>query len=134
MRAVFPAADESLNTASAFIEEELVKAGCPIKIQMKILVAFEELFVNVAHYAYGDQTGEVTVDIETAGGDCILTLIDTGTPFNPLEREDPDITESAQDRQIGGLGILMVKKMMDHVEYEYAGGRNIIRIKHGIRI
>jgi len=133
MEITFPASDESLAKATSFVEEQLEKIGCIPKVQMKILVALEELFVNVAHYAYNGASGEVRMNLDFSDENMILSLIDRGIPFNPLEKEDPDITESAEEREIGGLGIFMVKKMMDRIDYEYRDGQNIITITQKVK-
>lgn len=119
---------ENLDTVIGFLEEELEGAECPMKISLKIQVCLEELFVNVANYAYGDSEGECTIGIITKKAEdkymVTVRIEDSGKPFNPLEKEDPDITLSAEERQIGGLGIYMVKKTMDDVYYEN-NGKNI---------
>lgn len=121
----FNATDASLADATAFMEEELERADCPMKVVMQASVCLEEMFVNVAHYAYPGGTGTVTVGISTEGGKAVLVLTDSGIPFDPLAKADPDITLSAEERKIGGLGILMVKKTMDEVSYERRDGKNI---------
>lgn len=121
---------ECLDTVTSFIDEELESLGCPPKAQIQIDVAIDEIFSNIAYYAYEDGNGLVTVQIEK-GEDSPgvnITFIDSGTPYDPLKREDPDTTLSASDRQIGGLGIFIVKKTMDSVIYEYKDGHNILRI------
>lgn len=127
---VFAATDENLMPASRFVEEQLEKFDCPMKIIMQMSVAFEEMFVNVAHYAYGEGTGDVLIrtEFEESTREFRLIFADSGMPFNPLARENPDITLSAEERDIGGLGIFMVKKTMDDVEYEYKDGKNILTL------
>ncbi len=100
-------------------------------MQTQIDIAVEELFVNIAHYAYNPETGPATVrvEVEKEPPAVTITFIDNGVPYDPLAREDPDITLSAEERQIGGLGIFMVKKSMDNIEYEYKNGQNILRIR-----
>lgn len=144
MEVIFPATDEALADVNSFVETRLEEAGCSPKNQMKIMIALEELFVNVAHYAYSGadaqsghdgqnvQDGKVAIDLDFEGGDMILSLKDSGRPFNPLEKADPDVTLSAEERNIGGLGIFMVKKSMDEVSYRYEEGCNIITIRHQI--
>lgn len=132
MEVNFPATDEALNSVNAFVESQLEAAGCTLKNQMKIMVALEELFVNIAHYAYGDEEGTVTLSIDFPGKDVVLSLKDSGKPFDPLIKSDPDVTLSAEERDIGGLGIFMVKKSMDDVSYRYENGQNIITIRHQI--
>ena len=124
---VFPATDESLPLAIGLVEEELERLDCPLKGVMQITVCVEEMFVNVAHYAYqrGDGDGNVTMRLDDADGVFTITLIDSGYEFDPLAKPDPDITLGAEERGIGGLGIYMVKKTMDSVAYERRDNLNI---------
>ena len=124
----FDASLDMLPTVTSFIEEELEKLDCPMKAVMQIDIAAEELFVNIARYAYGDKQGKMQLIISGTEKSVTLQFKDSGTPFNPLAKEDPDINMNAEDRQIGGLGIYMVKKSMDNVEYEYKDGQNILSI------
>ena len=98
---------------------------------MQIDIAIDELFSNIAHYAYTPDTGEATVRVEVTESPLavIITFIDHGVPYDPLAKEDPDTTLSAEERQIGGLGIYMVKKSMDEIAYRYQDGQNILMIK-----
>ena len=98
---------------------------------MKLEVAVEEIFVNVAHYAYAPATGDVAVGVYVTNDprSINITFRDSGVPFNPLEKADPDITLKAEDRKIGGLGIYMVRKTMDDMTYEYKDGQNILTMK-----
>ena len=122
---------ENLDTVMAFVDQQLEEVGCSMKAQMQIDIAVEEVYVNIAHYAYNPEVGDVTirVQIEEEPLAVILTFIDKGKPYDPLAKEDPDVTLAAEDRQIGGLGIFMVKKSMDNVSYEYNEGRNILTLK-----
>ena len=122
----FVASDSSFEEAMAFVEDQLGETGISMKITMQVMVAFEEMYVNVCHYAYPDTEGTVLVRIDTSGGVLYITLEDSGVPFNPLERKAPDITLSAEERKIGGLGIFMVRKTMTDLKYEYKDGRNIL--------
>ena len=133
MEVVFPATDESLQKAMQTVEEQLEEAGCSPKNQMKIMVALEELFVNVAHYAYEGKEGQVILNLDIEDDTMVLKLKDSGKPFNPLAKEDPDITLGAGERQIGGLGIFMVKKTMDDFTYNYEDGQNVVTITHKIK-
>lgn len=123
---------DHLDEVIAFVEEQLESASCPLKVQGQICVSFEELYVNVVNYAYGEESGECVIgmNISTVGNEkkMVLTVKDRGNPFNPLKKEDPDITLSVEDRPIGGLGIYMVKQSMDDVMYEYQKGWNVIKI------
>ncbi len=130
------ALSENLPQVLAFVDEQLEAADCPMKIQIQIDIAVEEIFVNIAHYAYAPETGKAMVRIETLGDppSVDITFIDNGVPYDPLAKADPDITLSAEERQIGGLGIFMVKKSMDDVKYEYLDGHNILTLKKGLVI
>lgn len=128
----FPATDDSLASAIAFVEEELEKLECSFKSVMQITVCVEEMFVNVAHYAYNGTEGTVTIQIDNENRLLSISLIDSGVPFNPLAKDDPDITLSAEERDIGGLGIFMVKKSMDEVLYERSNDTNIFTMKKQI--
>ena len=123
---------ENLPKVLAFIDEELERADAPVKIQMQLDIAVEELFVNVASYAYPENDGQVMISMltheETTPHRVEISLTDSGIPFNPLERKDPDVTLSAEERGIGGLGIYMVKQSMSNVSYEYKNGQNILTI------
>ena len=122
--------DEVLNFVNDFLEEK----GCSPKAQMQLDVAVEEIFVNIASYAYKPGAGTATVQITSAPEprSVIVTFTDQGIPYDPLAKEDPDVTLSAEERPIGGLGIFMVKKSMDDVAYEYKDGSNILTIKKAI--
>ena len=119
--------DQVLSFADAILEA----MDCPMKVQMQIDIAIEEIFVNIAHYAYPDGTGDALIEIEPdeIKKSVKITFIDQGKPYDPLQNEDPDITLSAEDRPIGGLGIFMVKKSMDEVSYEYKDNKNQLTIR-----
>lgn len=125
---------ESIPEVTAFVDGQLEALDCPIKAQMQIDIAIDELFSNIAHYAYHPGVGPATVRVEVVEDPMavVITFIDEGVPYDPLSTEDPDTSLSAEERQIGGLGIYMVKKSMDEVVYEYKEGRNILRIKKNI--
>ena len=122
---------ENVQQVTAFIDEELEKIDCPLKAQTQIDVAVDELFSNIAMYAYAPSIGTATVQLEIEDDPraVVITFIDQGKPYNPLEKDDPDVTLSAEDRQIGGLGIFLVKKTMDDMTYRYEDGKNIVSIK-----
>jgi sigma-B regulation protein RsbU (phosphoserine phosphatase) len=124
----FPAKTDALPDVLGFVEEILESCECSMKNQTAICVAIEEVFVNVASYAYGEGSGDVTLDIgfDEANRDVTFRLIDQGVPFDPLKKPDPDITLSIEERQVGGLGIFIVKKTMDTVHYAYEEGKNIL--------
>ena len=124
----FPAKTEALMDVLGYVEEMLESYECSMKIQTAVCVAIEEVFVNVAHYAYGDGEGEVSLDIgfNEESREVTFRLADQGVPFDPLKKPDPDITLAAEDREIGGLGIFITKKTMDTVTYAYENGENIL--------
>ncbi len=131
MKEITVEADKNkLSDVLSFVDEQLEEADCPMKAQMQIDVVIEEIFVNIASYAYAPGTGSASVFTDVSGNPGSATIIfrDTGVPYNPLEKEDPDITLSADERQIGGLGIFMTKKLMDEVSYEYENGENVLRL------
>lgn len=122
---------ENVPKVIEFADAQLEQSDCPMKTQMQVDVAVEELFSNIARYAYSPITGSATMRVEVtkAPPAVVITFIDNGIPYDPLARPDPDITLSAEERGIGGLGIYMVKKTMDDISYEYKDGQNILRIK-----
>ena len=125
---------ENIETVTEFVNAQLELMDCPIKAQMQIDIAIDELFGNIAHYAYNTEVGSATVRVEVSEAPLavIITFIDNGVPYDPLGKDDPDITLSAEEREIGGLGIYMVKKSMDEITYEYKDGQNILKIKKNI--
>ena len=124
-----PAEVDRLPDVIAFADEILEEDGCPMKAQTQIDIALEELYVNIAHYAYPDGKGDAEISIEVADGCAQLILSDSGIPYDPLSKPDPDVTLPADERAIGGLGIFMTKKLMDDISYEYKDGRNVLTIK-----
>ena len=125
---------ENIETVTDFVNEQLEALDCPMKAQMQIDIAIDELFGNIAHYAYNPETGQATVRVEVVEEplSVVITFIDNGVPYDPLKKDDPDISLSADERDIGGLGIYMVKKTMDEITYEYKDGQNILKIKKKI--
>ena len=120
---------ENLDEVIDFIDKYLDEWDCPMKTQTQINIAVEEIFVNIAHYAYGvEGGGQARITITRKGSDAEITFMDAGTPYNPLEKPDPDVTLSAEDREIGGLGIYIVKKSMDSVVYEYRDNQNVLKL------
>ena len=113
-----------LNQVLLFLEKELREGLCPEKVITQICIAVEEVFVNIANYAYANPEGECFLNLSVETDKMTLIIADSGAKFNPLEKEDPDITLSVQERKIGGLGIWMVKQSMDLVTYEYKEGQN----------
>lgn len=131
---VIEAKRENLPEVQAFIDEQLEAVGCSMPTQIAIDVAVEELFVNIASYAYGQGEGVAMVQV-TVHEDPLsveITFIDNGEPYDPLAKPDPDTTLSVKERKKGGLGIFMVKNTMDNVSYEYKDGKNILTIKKNL--
>ena len=124
----------NIEAVTDFVNEQLEALDCPIKAQMQIDIAIDELFGNIAHYAYSPEIGKATVRVEVIEDPLAVTItfIDNGVPYDPLAKADPDTTLSAEEREIGGLGIYMVKKSMDDITYEYKDGQNILTIKKKI--
>lgn len=122
---------ENIQVVTDFVNEELEALHCPMKAQMQIDVAIDELFSNIAFYAYQPESGNATIQVEVEKEPLaiILTFIDHGIPYNPLDKKEPDISLPAEDRPVGGLGIFLIKKMMDEVTYKYQDGQNIIQMK-----
>ena len=125
---------ENIEAVTAFIDEQLDTTNCSMKAKMQIEVAVEELFVNIAHYAYSPEVGNATIGVKVQddGNYVTISFKDSGTPYNPLAKPDPDTTLSVEDRPIGGLGIYMVKKSMDDIKYEFKDGQNILTIKKNL--
>ena len=121
---------ENLPQVLSFIEERLESVGCPMKTQMQIAVAAEEIYVNIASYAYAPGTGRAKLRLELSRSPkrAAIAFTDSGKPFDPTKRDDPDLTLTAEERDIGGLGIYMTKKFMDSVTYEYRDGQNILTL------
>ena len=124
------AVEDNLNAVMDFVNENLEAVGCSMKSQMQIDIAVEEIFVNICKYAYHPDKGRAVVRVEVLDDpvQVKITFIDHGKPYDPLLKDDPDITLSADQRDIGGLGIFMVKQTMDAVEYQYKDGSNILTL------
>ena len=125
------ATPENVDKAIEFVDGMLEEYGCGMREQMAIDVAVDELFANIAHYAYNPETGYATVQVDVIKEPLSveITFIDNGKPYDPLAKADPDISKSVEDREIGGMGIFIVKKSMDAVNYEYKDGKNRLTIK-----
>ncbi len=119
---------ENVDTVVDLINEELEVHDCPMKTAMQIAIAVEEIFVNIAHYAYTPGVGDATIayGVDADARRVTVRFEDGGIPYDPLAREDPDVTLSAEERSIGGLGVFMVKKTMSTVTYEHRDGKNIL--------
>lgn len=114
---------EAYPQVSAFIEEELTRAGCPKALLLRLLTAAEEIFINIASYS-GASFARISLTV--ADDRIALAFVDDGVPYDPLAKEDADTTLTAEQREIGGLGILMVKKLMDEVAYRFEGEKNVL--------
>lgn len=125
------ATPENIEVITAFVDEQLERYGCPMKAQAQIDIAIDELFGNIVRYAYHPEVGSATVQVEVVDEPLavVITFIDQGKPYDPLAKEDPNVTLSAEEREIGGLGIYIVKKSMNAITYEYKDGRNILKIR-----
>lgn len=147
---ILEARTENLDTLLEVLRGEMEKAGCPAEKQVSMEICAEEIFVNIAHYAYagsmagertpadgndggatlanagGENVGMAHITVETDKGRIAVCFQDQGIPYDPLAKTDPDTSLTADERQIGGLGIFMVKNMMDEVSYEYKDGFNCL--------
>ena len=125
------ASTDTLQTVLGFVDEKLEMIDCPVKAQMQMDLAVEEIFVNIANYAYAPDKGNATVRVEVSDDPVTVTItfMDRGIPYDPLKKEDPDVSLSADERAIGGLGIFLTKKVMDDVSYVYKDGQNILTLK-----
>lgn len=121
---------DRLTEVMSFMDGILESLDCPMRAQMQIDVAVEEIYVNIASYAYAPGTGPACLRVELREDPrtLLITFIDSGVPYDPLAKPDPDISLPASERQIGGLGIFMVKKTMDDMIYEYKDGRNVLTL------
>ena len=125
------AAEENLDEVLRFVEDALENTGCSLEDQRQIAIAVEEVFINIVSYAYKPGRGDTTLrlDVSQDPAEVTITFIDHGAPFDPLAKEDPDINLPAKQRKVGGLGIFVVKNLMDDVFYEYRDGQNILTMK-----
>ena len=122
--------EKNLDTVNEFVNAKLDDVECLPQTRMQIELAVEEIFINIASYAYRPDEGPVTIQVtvENAPIRVILTFIDKGKPFDPVAKKDADVTLPPEEREIGGLGIFLVKKTMDSVKYEYKDGQNILTV------
>ena len=122
---------KNVEKVTDFVNAVLERYDCPVKAVMQIDVMIDELFSNIAYYAYAPEKGTaaVSVEMEEAPLSAVITFTDHGKPFDPLTLQEPDVTQSAEERKIGGLGIYLVKKTMDSIRYEYKDGQNILTVK-----
>ena len=127
---------ENIPTVKNFVCSELERLGCTERLVMQMKMAVDELFANISFYAYDSESGPVTVlfDYEEESSTAILTFIDEGKPYNPLEAEEPDVELEGELRPIGGLGIFLVRNLMDDMLYEYKDRQNILTLKKNTEI
>lgn len=125
---------ENIDAVTEFVDGELEAVDCPMKVELQINVAIDELFGNIAQYAYDPETGPATVRVEVEKDPLavLITFVDNGKPYDPLSTPEPDVTLSAEERKVGGLGVFLVKKTMDDISYEYKDGQNILRIRKNL--
>jgi len=126
-----PARVENLYELLSWVDEKMVKAGLDSSALNKILLASEEIFVNIANYAYAEREGFVLVKYMMFEGGAAIEFRDNGTPFNPLQNKAPDLSAPLEERPIGGLGVFILKNFMDDIHYRYENGQNVLYI--GIR-
>ena len=131
-----PATDEDPNPVFEFVEEELSRYDCPPKILNQIDVAIEEILVNIVSYAgLSEEDGvEIRCDVLEDPLRVVVQFLDGGVPFDPLAAADPDISQEALEEREGGLGIFLVKKLMNDVSYTYEGGKNTLTILKNLHL
>jgi len=131
---IVPAKTEELDGVNEFVERQLEPFDCPMRTLFQLRLAIEEIFVNIASYAYAPREGEAEVRCAVLEDPLRVELqfLDGGTPFDPLAMEDADTSEEALLGREGGLGILLVKKTMDEVEYAYKDGKNVLTIRKNL--
>ena len=125
---------DNLDKVISFIDQKLEQKNCSPKLKMRIELAVEEIFVNIANYAYQDNSGNAEIGVEFFEDplSVTVTFIDSGIPYDPLKKPDPDIKLSSEERQIGGLGIYLAKKMADNMSYERKDGQNILKFNKNL--
>ena len=133
-KCILDACDENMEAVNNFIHSLIPPDACE-KLIKCLDLAVEEIFINIAHYAYYPKRGTVEIfcDYCQEEGLLSITFKDKGSPFNPIEKADPDICKSAEDREPGGLGIFLTKKFMDNVSYVYYEGQNILTLQKKIK-
>ena len=124
----FKANRYELPNIQRFVKEEVSKQNCDPKVANQISLAIEEMFVNIADYAYQGKKGNCFLTIEFNDNKFTFTFEDEGIPFNPIEKENPNINLPVQDRKVGGLGIYITKTIMDEVKYKYENNKNILTL------
>lgn len=120
---------DNLEQVAEFVDRLLNAQGCPAKVRRQIVLAVEEIFVNIAYYAYGVEGGGAEIRVKAEDDAAEVTITDEGTRYNPLDRDPPDLTLSAEERPVGGLGIYLVCRLMDDIHYVRQDGHNILTIR-----
>ena len=126
---------DQIGPVTDFVNAQLAELGCSEHVRIQVDVAIDEIFGNIARYAYQPRTGPATVHVHAEKDplSVVITFRDRGMPYNPLSAEFNDTTHlPAKQRPIGGLGLFMVKKTMDDVSYSYQDGQNILTLRKRI--
>jgi anti-sigma regulatory factor (Ser/Thr protein kinase) len=128
---IVPAKIENLHNVLNFVSKQLNSVDYIMKARLQLELSIEEAYVNIANYAYEAEEGEVVIcsKIDENPLEITIQFIDCGIPYNPLKNEDPDISLETKEKEIGGLGIFLIKKNVDHIAYEYKDRKNILTIK-----
>lgn len=129
-----PAVNEKLDEVQDFVRVFLQEAGFQSKQIMQVNIAVEEIYINIASYAYRPEIGLATIRCINNVDRAVVEFMDSGKRYNPLERPEPDISKALTERDIGGLGVFMVKKLMDNISYRYENGKNILIIEKKIKL
>lgn len=126
-----PAKIENLKEVLNFVSKQLNSVEYNMKAGLQLELSVEEAYVNIAKYAYGEKEGEVLIlcNIDKDHSQITVQFIDCGIPYNPLKNEDPDILSKTEEKEIGGLGIFLIKKNVDHMAYEYRDKKNILTLQ-----
>ena len=127
---VIDALVENLDAVHDFVHNSIADLGCSKKFIFQLDLVVEEIFVNIAEYAYTPNVGLAKILSEVDGDSkkVSLTFIDSGVEYDPLKKSDPDIDLELEERQIGGLGIFLTKNLVDDISYRYVDGQNILQI------
>lgn len=127
---IYEAILPNLQALTSEIISALERFDCSAKLLSKVNISVDEIFTNICSYAYPSGTGnvEISINVYEEPGRIVIQFSDEGIPYNPLEKSNPDVTLSADERPIGGLGIFLVKKMMDEIDYKYCEGKNVLTI------
>jgi anti-sigma regulatory factor (Ser/Thr protein kinase) len=129
---VLPASLEDLERLQKWVEETLQEVCCDGRMAGRIGLAVEEIFVNIAKYAYDGKSGDATVRLQVETPWLVMEFEDRGKPFNPLDFPPPDVSASLEERPVGGLGIFLTVKMMDQVSYRRIDGKNCLSIRKNL--